>query len=76
MQDSGVTIVWVSVVLRRSVWDDNLSRNHLQIQVICVTSVDGINTLVIDVIGQLSVKPRCHWQRFDFLICFNSFTTQ
>ena len=43
--------------------------SHHQSQVICVTSVGGINTLVVDVIGQrsrdvigrLSVKPSCHW---------------
>ena len=51
------TIVRVSVVLRRTVWDDidwrfdNLSGSHLQSQVIFVTCVDTIRTPVIDVIG-------------------------
>ena len=44
-------------------------RSHLQSQVICVTSVDTVKTLVVDVIGQLirdvigriSVEPRCNW---------------
>ena len=48
---------------------DNLSGSHLQSQVICVTSVDTIRTPVVDVIGQLirdvigrlSVEPRCNW---------------
>ena len=46
----------------------NLSGNHPQSQVICVTSVDTIRTLVVDVIGKLicdvgrlSVEPRCNW---------------
>ena len=44
------TIVLVSEVLRRTVWDDidwrfdNLSGSHLQSQVICVTSVGTIRT--------------------------------
>ena len=45
------------------------SGSHLQSQVICVTSVDTIRTPVVDVIGQLirdvigrlSVEPRCNW---------------
>ena len=67
------TIVRVSVVLRKTVWDDidwrfdNLSGSHLQSQVTCVTSVDTIRTPVVDVIGQLirdvigrlSVEPWC-----------------
>ena len=49
---------------------DNLSGSHLQSKVICVTSVDTIiRTPVVDVIGQLirdvigrmSVEPRCNW---------------
>ena len=48
---------------------DNLSGSRLQHQVICVTSVDGTNTLVInvigqryhDVIGRLSLKTTFHW---------------
>ena len=65
----------MSVVLRRTVWDDidwrfdNLSGSHLQSQVICVTSVDTIRTPVVnvigqlirDVIGRLSVEPRSNW---------------
>ena len=53
-------IVQVSVALRGTVWDDidwcfdNLSGSYLQSQLICVTPVDGINSLAIDVIGQLS----------------------
>ena len=41
-------------------WDDvdwrfdSLSGSHFHSRVICVTSVDGVNTLVVDVIGQLS----------------------
>ena len=68
-------IVRVSVVLRMTVLDeidccfDNLSGSHLQSQVICVTSVATIKTPVVDVIGQpirdvigrLSVEPRCNW---------------
>ena len=33
---------------------DNQSGSHHQSQVICLTSVGGINTLVVDLIGQPS----------------------
>ena len=51
----------MSVVLRRTVWDDidwrfdNLSGSHLQSQVICVTSVDTIRTPVVDVTSTTGV---------------------
>ena len=66
----------MSVVPRRTVWDDmdwrvnNLSGSHFQSQVICATSVDTIirrpvvgviGQLIHDVIGRLSVEPRCNW---------------
>ena len=46
-----------------------IEESHHQSQVIGVMSVGGINTLVIDLIGQrsrdvsgrLSVKPCCYW---------------
>jgi len=52
------TIIRMSVVLRRTVWDDidwhfdNLSGSHLQSQVICVTSVDTIRTPVVFILLQ------------------------
>ena len=63
-----ITIVRASVDLRRTVWDD-IEWSHFQSQVICVTSVDTIKIpavyvigqLIRDVIGRLSVKPRCNW---------------
>ena len=48
--------IQVSVFLTRlfkMTLPDNLCGSHLQGQVICVTSVDNIRTLVVDVIGQL-----------------------
>ena len=45
-----------------------IEESHSQSQVICVMSLGGINTLVVDLIGQrnldvdcLSVKPCCYW---------------
>ena len=56
-----MTLTDVSITFR--------SRSHLQSQLICVTSVDTKRTPVVDVIGQLfrdvigrlSVEPRCNW---------------
>ena len=53
-------IVLVTVVLNRTVVVDSDRRfdkpcgSHFQCQMRCITSVDGIKTLVIDLIGQSS----------------------
>ena len=69
-------IVPMSVVLRRTVWDDidwrfdNLSGSHHQSQVNCESSVDVISLWLLswlirihEIIGCLSVKPWCNWLR-------------